>query len=194
MSLSIIVPTIGRPSLINALDSIQSQLRPGDEVLVVSDGLRPNIPDIANFFDGRFRFMESPGPASDWGATPRNYGIERAANSHLAFMDDDDVYLPGAFDAFRQAITQAPAQPHLFRISREGKVIWEYQVVRGANVSTQMFLVPKLPGRVGRWSRDYDGDLHFIQETLGYYPEGHDAVLWHEEIVASLSAPRKGVF
>lgn len=194
MSLSIIVPTIGRPSLMHALDSISQQLAREDEVLIVADGPRPNIPEIAAFFDVRFRFMESPGPAEDWGATPRNYGIERALNTHLGFMDDDDVYLPDALDAFRTAIRAVPDKPHIFRMQREKDVIWNLPVVRGANVSTQMYLIPNVPGRVGRWSRLYDGDLHFLQETLGTYPEGQDAVVWHEEIVSRVTAYRKGVF
>lgn len=194
MSLSIIVPTMGRPSLLDTLISIESQLGNEDEVLIITDGTTPQAGMITSLFDKRFKLMESSGPALDWGATPRNYGIDHAHGSHLAFMDDDDVYLPGAFDAFRRAIVTAPDQPHIFRMYREGCILWQFQVVRGANVSTQMYLIPNLPGRVGRWTTCYDGDWYFLLDTLRSYPEGEASIVWHEEIIAELTLHRRGEF
>lgn len=194
MSLSIVVPTMGRPSLLATLDSIGLQIKKEDEVLVVADGLREGISEIARHYDNRYRFMQSPGPANDWGATPRNYAIARARGTHLAFMDDDDTYLPQAFDLFRQAIDEAPAKPHIFRMRREGDLLWKVQDVRGCNVSTQMFLIPNVPERVGRWGSRYDGDLDFILGTLRQYPEGHAEVVWHEQVIAELITHRRGAF
>lgn len=194
MSLSIIVPTIGRPTLHNTLVTIRLQLAEEDEVLVVGDGKQPEAKEIVSQFGGRMTYMESPGPARDWGATPRNYGIERAQGTHFVFMDDDDVFLPNAFDAFRMAIEENPDKPQLFKMYREGKVLWEEPVVKVGNVSTQMYLIPNVPGKVGRWTREYEGDFHFLKETLSYYPEGHEAIVWMNKIVASLTTHKKGVF
>lgn len=194
MSLSIIIPTMGRPSLKATLSSIGHQLLQEDEVLVVADGPREGLSELPERGDSRYRFLESPGPADDWGATPRNYALGRARGTHIAFMDDDDTYYPWAFELFRQAIAEAPAQPHIFRMLREGDVLWKVQDVRGANVSTQMFLIPNVPERLGRWSTRYDGDLDFILATVRQYPEGPFSVIWHEQLVAELTSHKRGVF
>lgn len=194
MSLSIIIPTMGRPSLRDTLESIEPQLGQEDEVLIVEDGPLPESTDIVSQFDQRFRAIVAPGPARDWGATPRNFAIPRATKTHLAFMDDDDLYLPGAFDAFRAAIEENPDRPHMFRMYRGLEMLWKRPVVIGANVSTQMYLIPNVFGRVGRWTKKYDGDLYFIRQTLSMYPEGYNALVWKEAVVASLTTHRKGIF
>lgn len=194
MNLSIIVPTIGRPSLYTTLLSILPQLDSDDHVLVVGDGSLPQANAITSSFPPQFRYMESAGPANDWGATPRNFALDRATGTHLAFMDDDDVFLPGAFHEFRKAAAEDPMRPHIFRMIREEHTIWTDPVVRGANVSTQMFLIPNILGKVGRWTTEYDGDFKFLIQTLKYYRDGAKAVVWKKEIVARLLAHRKGLF
>lgn len=194
MSLSVIVPTIGRPSLKDTLGSIAPQLVADDEVLVVSDGDQPDAGDIVAHFDDRFIFMEAPGPSGDWGATPRNHALDRAKGSHLIFMDDDDVFLPTAFKAFRRAIRYAPEKPHLFKMYLETRTIWDKPIVEMGNVSTQTFLIPNLPKKVGRWTSRYEGDFDFLLETLSYYPEGEKSVVWKDEFVAALKSHKMGVF
>jgi glycosyltransferase involved in cell wall biosynthesis len=95
VTFSVIVPTSGRATLRHALDSIASQLEPGDEIIVVCNQ------------DG------------DFGNAARNSGIERARGSHLVFLDDDDEYLPGAFSRMRKAAAEHPDRVILFPQHRE---------------------------------------------------------------------------
>jgi len=148
--LSVIVPTTGRTTIGRTLDSITPQLLPGDEVIVIRD------------------------QSGDWGATPRTRGMREATGSHILFMDDDDVYLPDAFARIRSALRLAPNRPHLFQLHREpiGDVLWKDAAVRVANVSTQMFVTPNDPNRLGVWGTRYEGDYDFINSTCAMYPEG----------------------
>lgn len=152
-TLSIIVPTRGRKTLERTLRSISGQLQPGDEVIVLRD------------------------ETGDSGDSARMSGMERARGSHLAFMDDDDVYRPGALEMMRRFARDHPGRIGIFKMQHPvGTTHWRdgEPVLRYANVSTQNFLIPNLPGRLGRWTDRpprpgggvYDGDYAFIARTV----------------------------
>lgn len=152
-TLSIIVPTRGRKTLERTLRSISGQLQPGDEVIVLRD------------------------ETGDSGDSARMSGMERARGSHLAFMDDDDVYRPGALEKMRRFARDHPGRIGIFKMQHPvGTTHWRdgEPVLRYANVSTQNFLIPNLPGRLGRWTDRpprpgggvYDGDYAFIARTV----------------------------
>lgn len=154
MSLSIIIPTSGRWSLNATLLSITPQLEPGDEIIVVRDS------------------------SDDWGMKARNEAMRRAKGTWLAFMDDDDIYLPGAL-----ALMRAVTGPTIFRMRRgspHNDVLWTDKELRPGNVSTQMFVTPCIP--LGRWGNRYEGDFDFIASTLDLYPVG--ALTWRQEQIA----------
>ena len=90
MSLSVIVASSGRPTLQATLCSIAPQLEPGDELLVDVNA------------DG------------DWGHRARNRMVTKATGDWLMFMDDDDEYVPGAFQTVRDTVALNPGRPHLF--------------------------------------------------------------------------------
>ena len=117
-ALSIIIPTLGRPTLSATLDSVVGQLRGGDEVWIVSDGPRPDALKMAQRYAAKLggaliRFAEGPATPGGMGGPQRNRGMQLATGSHLLFMDDDDVYLPGALDAIRRGIAAHRGVPIL---------------------------------------------------------------------------------
>jgi glycosyltransferase involved in cell wall biosynthesis len=141
---SVIVGTAGRKTLRRTLRSITSELEPGDELFVLRD------------------------ESGDAGDTPRNQTMHRAAGSHLLFMDDDDVYVPGAFAAMRRFADDNPGRIGIFRIEyTTGPKRWRVPELRNRNVSTQNFLVPNVPGKLGVWEHrgTIHGDYTFIEET-----------------------------
>jgi glycosyltransferase involved in cell wall biosynthesis len=149
---SIIVATAGRPSLRRTLASITPQLEPGDEIMVVCDA------------------------SGDAGDTPRMSAMPRARGTHLAFLDDDDVYAPDALEKMRRFAREHPGRIGIFKMEHPaGTTHWREgePELRYANVSTQTFLVPNVPGKLGRWQEgaprpgggEYAGDYVFITET-----------------------------
>ena len=167
MTLSVIVATSGRPSLAATLDSVAEQLEPGDELLV-----RCSNDD-------------------EFGHRTRQALMERARGSHLVFMDDDDQFARGALAAMRRVAQEHPGRVAIFRMRYlDGHVIWTDPELRGRNVSTQMFLVPNLPGKLGRWENpEYlrMADWSFIEETARLQGEP----LFCEEIVAHFRSDRR---
>jgi hypothetical protein len=83
-------------------------------------------------------------------------------------MDDDDVYVPGAFAAMRRFADDNPGRIGIFRIEyTTGPKRWRVPELRNRNVSTQNFLVPNVPGKLGVWEHrgTIHGDYTFIEET-----------------------------
>lgn len=158
LRLSVIVPTKGRPAA-RTIDSITSQLRHGDELILQRD------------------------ESEDMGATPRTRGMLQATGDWLLFMDDDDIYLPEAFQRIREALRREPGRPHLFGMtSGQGWRLPQYgHVVKVTNVSTQMFVCPNVKEKLGEWGPRRCGDYDFIASTLAYYPQGP---VWHDEPIA----------
>src|SRR5437588_3541660 len=157
---TVVVPTIGRPSLGPALKSISGQLEPGDEIIVICND------------------------AGDQGDSARNSGVARAAGSHLIFLDDDDAYVPGALAAMRRFAAENPGRIGIFRMELvSGARIWTEPVLRYGNVGSPMFVVPNVPGKLGRWDQSRRAnDWAFIEETVSLQGEP----IFLDEVVARI--------
>lgn len=144
-SISFIIPTIGRDTLARAFSSIRPF--PGDEVLIV----RGNP------------------PVNDWGGTERNTAVTEAFGDWLAFLDDDDWYMPDARSIQAEAIADATRLgvrvPIILRMqyADTGTILWRVPVLFPGNVGTPMMLVPNDREKLGRWSHRRDGDFDFLE-------------------------------
>jgi glycosyltransferase involved in cell wall biosynthesis len=182
MKLSIIVPTIGRPSLAATLGSLVGQPLDGDEVLVIGGpaaAVSPWAQDGVRHLPCR--------QGKHYGCEERTLGISQARGTHLAFIDDDDAWVPGARAAIGDAVAERPDSLLLFQMRyASGRVLWEKPKVRRGNVSTQMIVVPNDPVRLGRWTWRREGDYDFIR-TCHWSP--HDTV-WVAQVIANIGAER----
>jgi hypothetical protein len=182
--LSVIVATTGRESLRATLASIRQQrLQAGDEVILAHDGPTLNAATAAAWHEeifsgghsgasmgGHVRTLPS-GPHGDWGAAARTAGQDHASGTHLLWQDDDDVYLPGAFDSVRREIAQTPDDILLFRVAYpDDRLVWRTPTVQCGNVSTQMFCIPR-EAKLGTWGTRYEGDFDFLESTIAANPD-----------------------
>jgi hypothetical protein len=180
---SIIVPTCGRPSLERTLQSISDQvLVEGDELLLVTDGPQPLAAALIAASGLPGRCVETP-VSRDLGASQRNQGMKLATGDYLLFMDDDDIFSPGAFATIRAALRTSPGLPHLFRMryAADGRVLWDGRTVAFGNIGTPMIVFPNLPG-LRPWDR-WDGhDYRFVADNLPLWPSG--SLVWRKEVIA----------
>jgi hypothetical protein len=152
-TISYIVPTIGRDTLQRAIDSIE--LQHGDEILI-------NQPSV---------------PYNTWGYTERNELLPYARCAWLAFIDDDDYFLPGYRAHMTDAMRSLPGArdvPIIFKMRfAGGKEVWKDDVrdpnrpdrpdLMCGNVGTPMLLMPNIPWMLGRFNeKRYEGDFDFI--------------------------------
>jgi glycosyltransferase involved in cell wall biosynthesis len=95
---SAVIPTRGRPQLL--LGAVRSALRqtwPALEVIVVVDGTDPEtVSVLRTIADTRLRLIVLPEPCG--GSESRNAGIRIARGDWIAFLDDDDEWLPEKID------------------------------------------------------------------------------------------------
>lgn len=95
---SVIIPTWNRRErLAAAINSALAQRHVPVEVLVCDDGSDDGTRDMVSCWgDARVRLLA--GPKSGRPAVPRNRGIAAGRGEWLAFLDDDDTWLPGKLD------------------------------------------------------------------------------------------------
>lgn len=157
-TISYIIPSIGRESLARTVASIEKQ--PGDEIIVV---------------------QHTP-PSGNWGNDERNEGMEKAHGLWLAFIDDDDIYVPGHREVQARAITENPHRyPMLFRMRYpSGRVLWRNMELRNGNVGSPMILVPNIKEKLHLWDRErHFADYMFINQWA--WPRKR--IQWREEVI-----------
>jgi len=100
---SVIMPTYKRAdSLVEALSSVLAQTMPDFEAVVINDGGPPDAEAVcrkANDMRVRYALITHSGLS---GAL--NAGLEMARGSHIAYLDDDDLYKPNHLAVLLDAI------------------------------------------------------------------------------------------
>lgn len=96
---SVIVPTYKRADRLEAaLRSIKEQTYPNLEILVVNDNVPGSdwdystVKTLEGFDDPRLKVVHTAGQTG--GGAARNYACRHALGEYLAFLDDDDEFLP----------------------------------------------------------------------------------------------------
>ncbi|MFW6046969.1 MAG: glycosyltransferase family 2 protein [Candidatus Woesearchaeota archaeon] len=92
---SVIIPTKDRlTALKKAINSIYNQTYPYTEIIVIDDGSTDDTPDflLQESKSGNIIFFRND--ISVGGGEARNIGIRNATGEYIAFLDDDDEWLP----------------------------------------------------------------------------------------------------
>lgn len=162
MTISYIIPSLNRRTLTRTIDSIEA--RAGDEIIVEYDKPRMNM----------------------WGNPQRNLGMAKATGDWLAFIDDDDYYVPGHREIQEQAMIEARGMPILFRMKYpSGNILWKDKRIYPGNVSTPMILVPNNKEMLHYWEgRRNTADYIFISKWK--WPR--TKTVWREEIIALIGS------
>lgn len=183
VAISLIIPTLGRPTLERALHSVLPYLESDDEVLVVGDGSRPAARRIVETQDSRqLRYFEHHDPGSTFGNAQRNYAMHQARGNYFAFLDDDDRFLPNALASIRrEAVYEVPL---IFRREYGTTFSWTRPEFIKGEVGTGMFAIPVR----GAWSdcplttdSPCYTDFLWIQQVVALWPPG--SLRWCEDII-----------
>jgi glycosyltransferase involved in cell wall biosynthesis len=193
MSVSVVMPTVGRPSLWAAVASVVDQLEDDDELIVVGDGRQGAAASVVEDFQpARLTYVEASAPGSAFGNAQRDAGMAIANGSHLMFLDDDDAWRHGALERVRDALQcHCDANAHIFKAEwgpghhAHGVTLWADEEVRVQNIATPMVV---LPNRC--YARSWmDGnaagvvsDWWFLSTAIGECA----GVVWHTDVIATV--------
>ena len=178
---SVVIPTIGRPTLPQTLASIPD----GVEVIVVADTHEMDVDTLANVkaYSGG-KCLELDAGRHDVGSPQIAYGSLHASGLWLLNCGDDDVYEPGAFNAMSRAIAEqaGPEHPLMFKVELlpnatrgpDAMVLWSRKQITQNRVTGQSFVCPNIPQKLGVW----DTDWRFMATTVALYGGMVD---WREE-------------
>lgn len=102
--ISVIIPTLNRAELLGeALESVVNQTFDDVEVIVVNDGGRTLAPLLEEWQRKlRLRLIELTRTSGV--SRARNLGVQHAGGQYIAFLDDDDVFLPHHLQTAQDAL------------------------------------------------------------------------------------------
>jgi glycosyltransferase involved in cell wall biosynthesis len=137
-SFTVVIPTHKRPALLReALASVAGQTLAAEQVVVVDDAGDQETRSVAQEFPGVTYLVNDRGRG---GSGARNAGIARARGSWVAFLDDDDLFLPRKLEAVSGVI--AASGPDLGLVYSAAE---QFDAESGAALSRS---VPRVRGRV----------------------------------------------
>lgn len=176
-TLSLLVPTLGRPELARAIESALPQLLAGDELLVIGDtrlGELPATEALCASYGPQVRYVGFTDGEASWGHHQLNHGLTLARGDYIHASDDDDVWCPGSLAVMREAIVAHPGRVFLFRFRSYlgGTVFWLVPGLLERNtIGGHCLCQPNLPGKVGQLGPEYAGDHTWIVDTLARHEE-----------------------
>jgi glycosyltransferase involved in cell wall biosynthesis len=109
MRFSVLIPVFNREDYIDqAIDSVLSQSFADYELIVVDDGSTDRTHDILTSYGDRIQVVRQKNQGPE---VARNAGASRATGEYLAFLDSDDLFMPGALTTYDRIIRafDAPA-------------------------------------------------------------------------------------
>lgn len=94
--ISIIIPFFNRiPTLLEAINSVLFQSYKNIEVLLIDDGSTDDLTPLKIYKDSRLRYIYQKHQGV---SAARNLGINLSSGEYIAFLDSDDLFLPGKLE------------------------------------------------------------------------------------------------
>jgi glycosyltransferase involved in cell wall biosynthesis len=126
MTFSIVIPAHNGESFIKqAIDSVLSQIRNAEEVLIIDDASKDTTEKIAKSYGSKIKYnfnQKATGFVDAW-----NRAIERASGDFVTILHQDDVLHPDYLKHIEKAVVRFPKVRHFYTacnyIDEKGNVI-----------------------------------------------------------------------
>lgn len=104
IKVTVIIPTYGRNAYLKrAIDSVVAQTYKNIEIIVINDNpvssaVYGDVVEICEYYTNKANIRLVKTKGREGGGCARNIGCQNATGEYLAFLDDDDVYLPNKIE------------------------------------------------------------------------------------------------
>jgi len=177
-TIGVVIATPGRASLYRTLRSILYQgLVVGDDVLVVGDGFHQATKDLVDAFGPPFRYIATQA-TRDWGHSQSNYGFKHVKGDMVVYQDDDDIFLPRAFDEMRRLFAANPDRPMIGRVKTPLWGLLWHEPGTKTLLDGHCMVVPNDKAKLGFMTLDYNGDQAYISTCI----ERYKAINWVDRV------------
>lgn|GEM_PF-423655 len=179
-TVSVVIPTHDRDAVLGrAIDSALRQNPAPQEILVVDDLGRASTRDLvaaaaATRQDVTVRLLDFSDSPTKGPSASRNHGASQATGDTLAFLDDDDVWLPGYLS---RALAELDAAPNRCCVVTWSRRIRAGQYFPGAHLDPDK----DLAGQERFWSFGVTGSNLVVDTATFHSVGGYDERLWSRE-------------
>ena len=157
--ITFIIPSIGRETLKDTIESLEKQTNSGWNAIIAFDGCSPTFETQ----DPRIRIIQTEeklGKDINSAGLVRNAAIRYVETEWIAFVDDDDTLAHNYVETFYQESATEPAvDVIIFRMTHYGGIV--------PNLSTDDFYM----GSVGI---SFAMRLHIFQAGIEFIPDGYE--------------------
>jgi glycosyltransferase involved in cell wall biosynthesis len=103
---SVVIPTYNSAAFLReAIQSVLGQTYDDFEIVVVDDGSTDNTESVVHSFGDQVCYMKQQNQGA---GAARNHGIKRSRGKYVAFLDADDLWLPGKLGEQIAVLDQDP--------------------------------------------------------------------------------------
>jgi len=164
ITFQLLIATIGRPTLVNQLESLVNQLQECDCLTVVFDGLEIQDLPIFKKFTCELVLYSELKALGYWGHGIRNkYASLLQKRDFVLHGDDDDIYAPNSIESIRNKCLDTDIlyiarmkDPKLGFLPKE-------HVIRFCNIGTPCGIIPFAINQKAIWVTRHGGDADFYQ-------------------------------
>jgi len=160
---NVLIATVGRETLQVMLNSLKPQLKEDDHLTIVFDGVQRKNCDVSEF-KCHIHIFEEPVALKFWGHAIRNkYANLLEKTDFVMHADDDDRYVPEAFDQLRIACTDTKDTLYIAKMCMGAIFPKDGKGILG-NVGTPCGIIPHEFNKKGKWGLYGGGDGFFYKD------------------------------
>lgn len=167
---SVVTPSYNQGRFIAAtIESVLSQDYPNVEYIIIDGGSTDETAAVAARYADRLTFVSEP----DRGQSDAiNKGFKRTRGEYVAWLNSDDVFLPGAISAAVAALRAHPDAGAIYgegyQIDEAGNVISRFEVTQQFNLWKLLNLSDYILQQTVFFRRSVFDEVGWLDETLFY--------------------------
>jgi hypothetical protein len=142
-SFHILCTSLGRESLSRLIDSFVNQLNVNDYFTIVSDGNHDFVEGVLSTFNFKCKLNHIKnlnGPEGNFGHPLLNRHMNTLDGDFIMFADDDDRYVPDAFEYIRNTVMEKKL--YIFQHKWGGTVNWASKHFEVGNIGKCIGVIP----------------------------------------------------